>query len=386
MAEYSRLAQGSFLCTAQQQVVYLPFIPDYVKVTGLSGVNHVAGAGTVNSLEWESCMQQGDGITMVQLSSGAPVYSSASPPNGITTFSAGLSFNYGAQKAIASISTANPAVVTTVAAHGYNSGDIVILEGITGMQQMAAIPMQITVTGTMTFTVPWNTNQSSYTLYSGTTPPSGFSKKINYPFLYAPGVSIINAILLSGAATSGTVFPSSPANVPGNQTYISTTTAHNLSVGSEVAFRIPPAWGTVQLNSLPNVVIPGSPLYGYVTSVLSSTQVAVSINSSNFSAYTNNMLTNSVPGLTPPQMLAVGDINNGGIPYSGNALYPSPIVNGVNTINGPAIQGAFVNNTRMGFVIGSSILTPGAVNTSSFVWQAYQHDYLAYSSVGVLVS
>ena len=68
----------------------------------------------------------------------------------------------------------------------------------------------------------------------------------------------------------------------------------------------------------------------------------------------------------PLIMLAVGDVNSGGWPYTGGALYPSPSFptssGGVSTINGPAIQGAFVNNTAQGFVIGAG---SGATDASS---------------------
>ncbi len=367
MAEYSRLAQGSFTFNGSapgSQVVYLPFVPDKVEVWDLTGINHPANSYNAYAL-WNSFMAQGDasgwrttvfGTTPAVTALAAVNYS----PGGITTFSAGLSFSFGAQEAIASITKANPAVVTTVSAHGYATGDIVLFEGISGMQQIAGIPFAITVTGTTTFTIPWNTNQSSYTAISGS--PSGtYVKKVNYPFLYAPGVSIISAIGL------------------GTSTTVTTTTPHNLVVGQQVAFRIPPAanggnvWGTMQLNSLPNTQgIPGSPMYGYVTTVNSNVQVTVNINSTLFTPYTNNMPTTQVPGLSFPQILAVGDVNNGGVPYSGSSLYPSPVVNGVSTINGPAIQGAFVNNTRMGFVIGSGIITQTA---QSFYWEASLHDY-----------
>jgi hypothetical protein len=60
----------------------------------------------------------------------------------------------------------------------------------------------------------------------------------------------------------------------------------------------------------------------------------------------------------------------------------------VSTINGPAIRGAFVNNTAQGFVIGSgnAIFQGGSADTSSHLsgetsdvlyWEAYFSE-LAY--------
>jgi hypothetical protein len=139
-----------------------------------------------------------------------------------------------------------------------------------------------------------------------------------------------------------------------------------LVVGSEVAFAIPSAWGITQLDSyIPgSTTIPGSQIYGYVVSVTNSTTVVVNINSTGFTAYANNPTVAQVlAGLSFPQMIAVGDVNTGGVQISsGSVLYPPPVVNSVNTINGPAIQGAFVNNTRQGFIIGAGV---GATDTSA---------------------
>jgi hypothetical protein len=94
----------------------------------------------------------------------------------------------------------------------------------------------------------------------------------------------------------------------------------------------------------------------------------------------------SVPGLSYPQIVAVGDVNTGGVQISsGSALYPPPYympisTTRVNTINGPAIQGAFVNNTSQGFIIGAGALTGLAstslvgANGNVIRWRAFLHD------------
>ena len=151
-----------------------------------------------------------------------------------------------------------------------------------------------------------------------------------------------------------------------------------------MAFRIPTPWGSTQLNSLPDTLIPGSPIYYYVSAVNSNTTFTVVGNLTGVTAYTSNVTVASVPGLTPPQVVAVGDVNSGGVAYSGGALYPSPAFptysGGVSTINGPAISGAFVNNTRQGFVIGSgSAVTDSSSHLSGatsdvIFWQAFYDD------------
>lgn len=64
-----------------------------------------------------------------------------------------------AMRLIASITQANPAVITTTFAHQYVSGTIIRLDlpPAVGMPQANQFTGPITVTGTTTFTIPLNT-------------------------------------------------------------------------------------------------------------------------------------------------------------------------------------------------------------------------------------
>lgn len=372
MAEYSRLAKGSFTSTGGTQIVNLPFQPQTVEIWNYTVANAAPAANAVVSAYWDVQMGQGFALETGVYNATPVLVADSVIANGISTFSAGQLFQFGAQIQISGITKANPAVVTTATAHGYASGDVVIMTGLyqsatTGMPQIAGMPFTVTVTAPTTFTIPWNTNQSNYTALSAS-PTGAFVKKVLYPYLYAPGVNVITAI------TTGTT------------TTIDTTSAHNFVVGQEVAFRIPSVWGTTQLNSLPNTTIPGSPIYGYVVSVTDYNTVVVNINSTGYTAYTSNQTVASVPGLDWPQIVAVGDVNTGGVPISsGSALYPPPFVRPigtttVNTINGPAIQGSYFNNTSQGFIVGigagtnltSSVLVGAAGNV--IYWRAAFYD------------
>lgn len=372
MAEYSRLASGQVLSSGGQTPVIVPFLPDFIEVYNRTAA--VAGAGVTRSW-WLRDMGQGAAFLdtfgtgeqfiapVGQTSSGALVSGT-----GFSTIYAGLSLQYGATTFLGAgggITKAAAGVVTTTANHGLVSGNWVIFQNLyqtstTGMQQIAGIPFMVTVLSPTTFSIPWNTNQSNYTaIATGGLNTLASFKQILYPVLYAPGTSFISSISL-GATTT-----------------ITTTAPSNFQVGQEVAFRIPTVWGTYQLNSLPNLVIPGSPIYGYVQSVTNSTTFVVNINSSAYTAFNTNQVFASFPGERFPQVVAVGDINTGGYPYTGAQLYPSPSVyngfgvNAVNTINGPAIQGAYINATFMGFIIGSSVAGAAA---DQLYWRAYLHD------------
>jgi len=370
MAEYSRLAKGHFTSTGAAQIINLPFQPDIVEMWNYSAFGTPAQHG-VPYAYWDISM--GQGFAVEDVFNATPVLTTdIVTANGFSTFAAGLLLQYGAQIQISGITKASPAVVTTASPHGYASGDVVIFTGLyqsstTGMQQIAGIPFTVTVTGATTFTIPWNTNQTNYTALSAS-PTGAFVKKVLYPYLYAPGVNIISAI------TTGTT------------TTIDTTNAHNFVVGQEVAFRIPSAWGTIQLNSLPNTTIPGSPIYGYVVSVTDYNTVVVNINSTSYTAFNSNQTFASFPGLEFPQIVAVGDVNTGGVQISsGSVLYPPPFIRPigttiVNTINGPAIQGAYINNTSQGFVIGAGVGTNDSssvlvgANGNVIYWRASLQD------------
>lgn len=392
MAEYSKLASGTFTTSATPvaQYVNLPFRPQTVKLYNVTASSTPA-QNSVTEAFWDVNMGQGTALISYTSAASSPWVSSNDyvSAGGISTFSAGIMLQYGPQIQIASIAKANPTVITTASAHGLSVGQVVILEGLfqsptTGMPQLSLMPFVITAVGSpTTFTILWNSNQSNYTALSGS-PTGAFVRQVLFPWLYLPEDNFINAMLFTGAATSGsTFFPTSPANVPAGQTWISTTNNHNYVVGQEVGFRIPSAYGTTQLNELPNNTIPGSPVYYYVTQVLSNTSFAIALNSTGFTTFNTNETVAQMVGQSLPQVVAVGDVNSGGTPYSGGALYPSPsfptFSGGVPTINGPAISGAFVNNTSQGFIVG---LGAGTVATSAFlltassqyIWEAFYWD------------
>ncbi|CAB4164621.1 hypothetical protein UFOVP816_53 [uncultured Caudovirales phage] len=364
MTEYSRMAKGysSVLASGGCAPVNLPFQPDYVEFINYTAMDTPTATWIVKGY-WDKNM--GQGFAAYDFYDAGPVYSTnVATSLGVNTFAAGLALQYGAKKQVVSITKASPAVVT-VTGHGYSSGDVVVFQGLsqsatTGMQQIAEIPFTITVIDANSFSIPFNTNQSNFTALSAS-PTNAFVMKVLYPFLYAPGVAPISAITL------------------GTTTTIDTTVAHNFVVGQEVAFRIPNAWGTIQLNSLPNVLIPGSPIYGYVVAVTDYNTVVVNIDSSAFTAFNSNQPYLSFTGQQFAQIVAVGDVNTGGVQISaGSQLYPPPFVRPianttVNSINGPAIQGAYFNNTSQGFIIGPS-LAVAAQSGQTIYWRAYLHD------------
>lgn len=385
MAEYSRLAKGNFTATGTEaqpasKFVNLPFRPDYVELWNYTNIAAAPAANKMTRAWWDAGLISGTtNPTMVEVYTATPAASfDVIATGGISTFYAGLALQYGAKISVTAITAAANALITTATAHGYNVGDTVILESIAlsttnSMQLLNGVPFTIkTVPSTTTFTINWDTSGTNYTALTVQTVP--VVKKVLYPFLYVPQDNVITSITL-GATTT-----------------VSTAMYHNFEVGQEIAFRIPPYWGTIELNSLPNLVIPGSPIYGYVVSVTDNWTFVCNINSSAYTTFATNIPTtgpavtaSTIIGLTYAQVLAVGDVNTGGMQiYSGSPFYPSPrfptSTNRVPTINGPAILGSFVNNTSQGFFIGTGLATTNTsvtlMTTGDLIyWHAYLHDY-----------
>lgn len=363
MAEYSRIAHGSVVSTGGATTVILPFLPDHIEITNPAQITLATGG--VSRAWWESGFGQGQ-AAYVTTSTGPVDGSNYATTGGFSTVAAGLALQYGPvyNHAVGdfTISKANPALVTTTVAHGLVSGNVIIFQNLyqtatTGMAQIAGMTFEVTVLSPTTFTINWDTTGSNYTVFNSATSTGniGSWKQVLYPALYVPGIAFVSAVTF-GASTT-----------------VDTTSPHNFVVGQEVAFRMPAVWGPYQLNSLPDVLIPGSPIYGYVTAVNSPTEVVVNINSTGYTAFNANQPIAAVRGLSFPQIVAVGDNNLGSNQFG----YNSPLVfNGtsaaaVRTINGPAIAGAYINATYQGFIIGGTI--SGSVGNVLF-WRAVLSD------------
>lgn len=99
----------------------------------------------------------------------------------------------------------------------------------------------------------------------------------------------------------------------GPTTTITTSVDHNYVLGQLVRLIISPFYGSYQLNETES----------YVTSIPSATQVVLDLNSTVSDAF----IASPTYGPTPPQILAIGDKNNGLISSTGRSL-PSTAIPG----------------------------------------------------------
>jgi hypothetical protein len=137
---------------------------------------------------------------------------------------------------------------------------------------------------------------SQYSPFPGPTAPES-NPPIN-PQYYQPSVFYISA-LSTGAITT-----------------VTTSVDHNYVIGQLCRLLIPFTYGAQQLNEQE----------GYVIQIPAANQVAVNINSTKANAF----VPSPSYGPTPPQIVAIGDVNSGPI-------------NSTNKNNTTFVQGSFIN-------------------------------------------
>jgi hypothetical protein len=245
----SFMIQGTFTSNGAARRIDLPTGCDYFKLVNYTAQGSTANPGVVKTAEWFRGMPDASAFVVKNTNSAATSENSVITTGGFTLYDDGNPPTYPALT-VTSITQANPAVVT-VTAHGYATGDYVVLTNLTGMQQLSSMLFQITVTGANTFTIPISTSGFASAASGGN------ARKVASPGLFTPRVVIPTAITAASSAVVST-------NIP-----------HNLEVGSKVSFVVAPQFGMTQLSGQ----------VGQVTAVGSATQFTVNINTTGYTAF-----------------------------------------------------------------------------------------------------
>lgn len=127
--------------------------------------------------------------------------------------------------AIASISNANPGVVTTAAPHNLRTGDIVQIVN-SAMNQINGLRFTVTVTAPTTFSIPINT--TTFPVAGAV----GSIRRIAADPTFAPMTR--NVIAVTNALNA----------------VVSTSQNHGYQIGDRVSFRVEPGYGMSQLNNV----------------------------------------------------------------------------------------------------------------------------------------
>lgn len=214
--------------------------------------------------------------------------------------------------AITAITAADPAVVSQTS-HGYQTGDVVRLTGVTGMLQIAGMDFHVT-------RVDANSYQLTYLDASAfaAAATAGASRRYLYENPFTPRKKYINSISLAASAV------------------VEFTTLHGYAVGERISFRVPAAFGMVEMNDL----------VGEITAIATNT-VTVNINSTAFTAF-------AFPA-------------SGSVPFTQAHVVPEGEV-------GNVLSGATRNSARLVMRLAAGVDSPAGSTSDVIYWRAGKSD------------
>jgi hypothetical protein len=249
------------------------FVPTKVEIINATQYGQL-GTGNLNiqTAFWNSNFPT---PTFVQYlnAAGTSVLNSSITANAITPYTGRPSPQLGPAIVGTTITQANPALATA-AAHGLQTGDIVLMSNNATMKQLGGLYFSVTVTGANTFTIPINTTNF------GAAETGFVIRKVIVGQLFYPQALTISAIT---QATSMVV---------------STTIPHNLTVGQKVRILVPAVYGMAQANNI----------QGVITAIPSQLSFTLgSVNSSAFSAFAYPTAGGAgFAAASPPQVIPFG--------------------------------------------------------------------------------
>lgn len=322
---------GSFTTPASgnaTQTLQLPFQPDLIEVWvqgNSSGDNwtSTANPGPVKYAFWQSGMAAGSALCTANTNSAATDTSTFLSSGGFTVVSSAAN-QYGASQAGSGITAAAPAVMTLTNSNVYNTGDIVLVQGSTGMLQVSGIPWYVTKTGATTYNLGSSFSTSGFSAATAVV-----TRKLLYPGVFQPQLAYMVGVTAANPCVVTTSYP------------------HGYAVNQTVRFNVPSQWGMTQLSGLT----------GLITAVTTYT-FTVNINSSAFTAFAFPTSAIAAAGVSPATCEVIAE-------------------------DASIFIGSSVDNDYQGIIIGNSATAGAAVlseNSALVLWRA-QKSARVYSSL-----
>lgn len=268
----TNIIKGSFTSAGTVKTLNLLFIPDKIELYNQTQMNSTGNPGVVKKATWFNGMGSGSAFVVKNTNGAATDESSLITSGGFIPFDS-ANPPVVATVAVTSVSQASPAVVTTTTAHNLNTGDLVRLTNVTGMNQISGLDFTVTVTSSTTFTIPLD---SSGFAAPGT---AGAVRKLQPP-LYVPDLRVITSIT---AASPGVV---------------TTATNHGFNNGDQIRIDIPST--TFGMNQLSGQIV--------TVTVLSATTFSIGVDTSGYTPFA--FPASAAVPFTFPQAVPIGDPNN----------------------------------------------------------------------------
>lgn len=314
MSQYDNIVSGSYTADGLSKQIAIPFTPDWFElhIQGNSSGSVWEASGVtpvVKSAWWQAGMADGSALTVQNTTAAATDERVFLASDGIGLFASDATL-LGTPFTISGITNASPPVATTTVAHGYTTGDVVILTGTTAALQLASIVYQITVVTPTTFSL---INMTA----PGSAATAGTVRKVLFPSVFFPQLRYISGVTQAANAV------------------ITFTVDHDYQVAETLRFHVPTEFGMVELDGLE----------GEVISVTAST-ITVDIDSSAFTAYA--FPTSAVASL-------------------GTSFGQATPIGQQSTLTSTNLSASFVNNGSRGVLLGATVAgSSGAL----VVWRA----------------
>jgi hypothetical protein len=270
----AQVFKGSYTSDGAARLLELPHDPDFVELwiqgdaTG-DNFDSTAATGVTKIARWFKGMADGRAFTIRNTDAAATDQCDFLVTGGFTAYDGSVQTPGPAVTGTA-ISQASPAVVSDVA-HGFVTGDRVVLSNCTGMKQLEGMTFTVTYTGANTYTLPIDT--------SGFAAPATAVTARRLPALplFGPRKQYITGISAA------------------NPMVVSVSEDHDFTVGGIVKLKVPTDFGMVEADGV----------QAEITAVGTNTITLGSVDSTAFTAFAFPA-TATVP-VTFPEVLPIGE-------------------------------------------------------------------------------
>jgi len=325
MLPYQVIDGGSFTsdATAARQIVQVSDRPDLIWVRNRTAWGDDAAETSVESW-WRQGMAQDAAQTTDQAVTTGILSSEAVTTNGFRIYDTANPPVYAAL-ATTAITAANPAVASMASTGSIQVGDVVRLDNTTAMLQVSGYEFEVTaVTANVSINLNIDTQNEAAAATAG-------NVRLIIPNKMYPRRRFI--VPLAGAAGITTAASA----------VVSTSVAHDFTVGEKVRLKVPAAYGMTEANNK----------IATVTAVGTYT-VTLDLDSSGFTAFSLPTSAVYAAGVSPAEIVPAG---SGPFP-SGNPPYVST-------------DASFDNRNQWQIVMGSNIITS---TSAVYDWMAYKFD------------
>lgn len=329
MLPQSLIKKGSFTSDASvaRKIVQVSDEPDYIFVRNRTAWGDDAAETSVQS-EWFRGMAQGAAQTMDQAVTTGALSTEAVTTNGFRVYNTATPPQYAALETTA-ITAANPAVVSMADTGNIEVGDVVRMTETTGMLQIAGYDFEVTaVVANTSITLNFDGQNEAAAATAG-------NVRLFIPNAMYPRWRYI--VPLSGAA----------GITQATSAVVSTSVAHDFTVGEEVSLRVPSAYGMSEANNQKATV-----------TAVGTYTVTLDLDTSAYTAFVMPDSATAAAGVSPAVIVPSGS-------------RPTPNANPP----GVSVDPAFDNRNQWQIEMGSNVITSTSATYDYWVYKA--DDYSA---------